>query len=225
MAITLDFYGGLFLEHQDAKIDVHLWKPKPVVVQLDGESDVALGRLLTAAAQLTFEGSPPEDRNELPIRPLSNIIPINYDSAAKTIRFQGGDIDGSGPPVTDRALKLFLETRKVEDREGQLQAFRQLSGISGRSGPVLQTLAEEFFAQPQEDLKYWVLGYHVTVELDDARVVPSGQAGSSYPLPDGARIIFDVEENSVIPHEPLNNPHVLERPPSRRRGRRQKKRR
>jgi hypothetical protein len=105
-----------------------------------------------------------------------------------------------------------------------MQAFRQLSGISGKPGPILQNLAEEFFAQSQEDLKYWVLGYHITVELDDARVVPSGQAGSSYPLPDGARIVFDVDENSMIPHEPLNNPHVLERPPTRRRRKRNRRR-
>ncbi len=220
MAITLDFYGGLFREHsnEDAKTDVHLWRPEPVVVQLDGESDVALGRLLTAVPQLAFEGSPSDESpDELPIRPLSDIIPINYDSAAKTISLQGGEISGSGPPVTDRALELFLEARKAENREDKLQAFRQLSGISGKPGPVFQNLAEEFFAQSQEDLKYWVLGYHITVELDEARVVPSGQAGSSYPLPDGARIIFDVDENSIIPHEPLNNPHVLERPPTRRR--------
>ncbi len=223
MVITLDFYGGLFLEHsnEDAKIDVHLWRPKPVVVQLDGESDVALGRLLTAAPQLDFEGSPSDEcQDELPIRPLSDIIPVNYGSAAKTIGFQGCEISGSGPPVTDRALKLFLEARKAENREDKLQAFRQLSGISGKPGPILQNLAEEFFAQPQEDLKYWVLGYHITVELDEARVLPSGQAGSSFPLPDGARIIFDVDENSIIPHEPLNNPHVLERPPTRRRKKR-----
>ena len=221
MAITLDFYAGLFLEHwnEDAKVDVHLWRPKPVSIQLDGESEVALGRLLTAAPQLTFEGSPPEDQYELPIRPLSDIIPISYESAAKTISFEGGEISGSGPPVTERALELFLEARKAENREDKLQAFRQLSGISGKSGPVLQNLAEEFFAQSLEDLKYWVLGYHITVELDEARVVPSGQAGSSYPLPDGARIIFDADENSIIPHEPLNNPHVMERPPTRRRKR------
>jgi len=220
MAITLDFYGGLFLEHsnEDAKIDVHLWRPKSVVVQLDGESDVALGRLLTAAPQLDFEGSPSDEcQDELPIRPLADIIPINYVSAAKTISFQGCEISGSGPPVTDQALKLFLEARKAENQEDQLQAFRQLSGISGKPGPVLQNLAEEFFAQPKEDLKYWVLGYHITVELNEAGVLPSGQAGSSFPLPDGARIIFDVDENSFIPHEPLNNPHVLERPPTRRR--------
>ena len=219
MAITLDFYGGLFLENEDAKIDVHLWRPKPVIVELDGETEVALGRLLAAATHLAFEGSP-EERYELPIRPLSDIIPINYDGAAKTINFLGGEIGGSGPPVTDRALKLFLEARKAENREDRLQAFLQLSGISGKPGPVLQDSAEEFFAQSQEDLKYWVLGYHITVELEEARVVPSGQAGSSYPLPDGARIIFDVDENSIIPHEPLNNPHVLERPPTRRRKKR-----
>ena len=221
MAITLDFYGGLFLENAtDAKIEVHLWRPKSVVVQLDGESDAALGRLLTAASQLNFEGSAAErNPDELPIRPLSDIIPINYASAAKTISFECGAIRGSGPPVTDRAVQLFLEARKAESREDKLQAFRQLSGISGKPGPVLQTLAEEFFAQPQEDLRYWVLGYRISVELDEARVVPSGQAGSSYPLPDGARIVFDADENSLIPHAPITNPHVLERPPSRRKKR------
>ena len=219
MAITLDFYGGLFLESGDTKVDVHLWRPRPVVVQMDGESEVALGRLLTAALHLAFDGSPSEDTYDLPLRPLSDIIPINYDGAAKTISFQGGEISGGGPPVTERALELFQEARKAANREDKLQAFRQLSGISGKPGPVLQGLAEEFFAQSPEDLRYWVLGYHITVELEEARVVPSGQAGSSYPLPDGARIIFDADENSIIPHEPLNNPHVLERPPSRRRKR------
>jgi hypothetical protein len=220
MAITLDFYGGLFIAHPrgegPGKVEVHMWRPKPAKVEVDGQLDAGLGRLLTAAPRLEFEGGPPEAREHLPIRRLSDIVPVNYESASKTISFQGGTITGNGPPVTDRALGLFKEAKRAQHLEYTPQAFRQLSGISGKPSQLLETLAQEFFAQKEEELRYWQLGYHIIVHLEDARVVPSGQAGSSYPLPDDARVVFDVDENSTIPHEPLNNPHVLERPPTRR---------
>jgi hypothetical protein len=34
------------------------------------------------------------------------------------------------------------------------------------------------------------------------------------PLPDGLRVEFPVDPQSTIPHYPLDNPHVLEQPPT-----------
>ena len=222
MAITLDFYGGLFVVNEGATdvVEVHFWKPRSVRIQVDGLPDHGLGRLLTLASELDFEGTPAANIEDVPIRPLSDILPVDYQSSVKTVRFTAGEMTGEGPPVTDRALHLFQEAKSATNGDDTLQTFRQLSGISGRTGPRLQTLADEFFAQETEELKYWQLGYHVTVEFSELHALPSGHTGSSYPLPDDAQIVFDTEETSTIPHQPSNNPHVLERPPTRRRRKR-----
>jgi peptidoglycan hydrolase-like protein with peptidoglycan-binding domain len=222
VAITLDFYGGLFVVTDRATevVEVHFWRPQSVKVQIGGLPDHGLGRLLTLASALDFEGTPTADIHDVPIRPLSDILPVDYQSSVKTVRFTPGEVAGDGPPVTDRALRLFQEAKSATNGDDTLQAFRQLSGISGKAGPRLQTLADEFFAQNEEELKYWQLGYHVTVDFSELHALPSGQTGSSYPLPDDARIVFDTEETSTIPHQPSNNPHVLERPPTRRRRKR-----
>lgn len=225
MAVKLDFYGGLFLVSpgggSSQKVEVRMWRPQPVKVEVGGQADTALERLLNVAPQLDFEGGPSTGPgHHLPIRRLSDILPVDYQSASKTVTFEGGSITGDGPPVAKNVLTLFEEAKRSKRLEDKLQAFRQLSGISGKPDKHLQSLAREFFEQKAEELRYWQMGYHITVELSEARVVPSGQAGSSYPLPDDARIVFDVEESSTIPHQPMNNPHVLERPPTRRGGRR-----
>ena len=222
MAITLDFYGGLFVVSERATdvVEVHFWQPRPVKIQVDGLPDHGLGRLLTLASQLDFEGTPTADIEHVPIRRLSDILPVDYQSSVKTIRFTAGEMNGEGPPVTDRALSLFQEAKSATNGDDTLQAFRQLSGISGKAGSRLQTLADEFFAQETEELKYWQLGYHIMVEFSELHALPGGHAGSSYPLPDDAHIVFDTEGTSTIPHQPQNNPHVLERPPTRRRRKR-----
>ena len=222
MAITLDFYGGLFVVNERAidAVEVHFWQPRPVKIEVDGLPDHGLGRLLTLASELDFEGTPTADIEDVPIRRLSDILPVDYQSSVKTIRFTAGEMNGEGPPVTDRALRLFQEAKSATNGDDTLQAFRQLSGITGKANSRFQTLADEFFAQNAEELKYWQLGYHITVEFSELHALPSGPTGSSYPLPDDAHIIFDTEETSTIPHQPSNNPHVLERPPTRRRRKR-----
>ena len=221
MAITLEFYGGLFVMSEKAtdEVKVHFWRPQPVKVQIDGLPDHGLARLLTVASQLDFEGTPAAESGDLPIRPLSDTLPVDYKSSTKTVGFTAGEITGAGPSATERALSLFQEAKSAATNGGErLQAFRQLSGISGKTGPQLQTLADEFFAQNAEALKYWQLGYHIAIDFLELHVLPSGHSGSSYPLPDDSRIVFDAEENSTIPHAPWDNPHVLERPPTRRGG-------
>jgi hypothetical protein len=225
MAVKLDFYGGLFLVSPGGgpsqKVEVRMWRPLPVKVEIRGQADTAMERLLNVAPQLDFEGGPSTGpRLRLPIRPLSHVLVVDYQSASKTVTFEGGGITGDGPPVANSVFNLFEEAKRSKRLEDKLQAFRQLSGISGKSDKHLESLAREFFEQKAEELRFWQMGYHITVELSEARVVPSGQAGASYPLADGAWIVFDVEEGSTIPHQPMHNPHVLERPPTRRGGRR-----
>jgi hypothetical protein len=171
------------------------------------------------ASQPDFEGTPVAGIDEVPVRRLSDVLPVDYRSSVKTIRFTAGEMNGDGPPVTERALHLFQVTRSRGNGDDVLAAFRQLSGISGKEDGRLQVLADEFFAQREDELKYWQLGYHVAVPFSDLHVSLNGHSGSSYPLPDDARIVFDAEETSSIPHRPLDNPHVLERPPTRRKKR------
>jgi hypothetical protein len=223
VAITLDFYGGLFVVDESAStnvVDVHFWRPQPVRVQVDGLPDHGLARLLTLASEADFEGTPIADIDEVPVRRLSDVLPVDYRSSVKTIRFTAGEMKGDGPPVTDRALLLFQEVGSGANGDDILLAFRQLSGISGRADARLQALADEFFAQGEDELKYWQLGYHITVQFSDLHMSLNGHSGSSYPLPDDARILFDAEETSLIPHQPSDNPHVLERPPTRRKKKR-----
>lgn len=219
MAITLDFFGGLFLlEETDSRIvEVHFWRPQPVRVLVDGLPDHGLSRLLSVSAELDLEGSPLAAIDEVPIRHLSETLPLDYQSTARRIRFTAGELEGDGPPVTESALLLFQQAKSATNGDDALEAFRKLSGISGRSDTRLQALAEEFFAQDEEELKYWQLGYRIKVAFSDLHARAGGPSGSSYPLPDDARIVFDAEETSSIPHLPLGNPHVLERPPTRRR--------
>ena len=57
MAITLEFYGGLFVvsEKDTDAVKVHFWRPQPVKVQIDGLPDHGLALLLTVASRLDFE--------------------------------------------------------------------------------------------------------------------------------------------------------------------------
>ena len=222
MAITLDFYGGLFVVDESGSthdVEVHFWRPQPVRVLVDGLPDHGLARLLTVASKPDFEGTPIAGIDEVPVRRLSEVLPVDYRSSVKRIHFTAGEMNGDGPPVTDRALHLFQEARSRTNGDDVLAAFRQLSGISGRTDEGLKALADEFFAQGEHELKYWQLGYHVTVQFSDLHVSLNGHSGSSYPLPDDTRILFDTEETSSIPHQPFDNPHVLERPPTRRKKR------
>jgi len=222
VAITLDFYGGLFVVDESGSthdVEVHFWRPQPVRVLVDGLPDHGLARLLTVASKPDFEGTPIAGIDEVPVRRLSEVLPVDYRSSVKRIHFTAGEMNGDGPPVTDRALHLFQEARSRTNGDDVLAAFRQLSGISGRTDEGLKALADEFFAQGEHELKYWQLGYHVTVQFSDLHVSLNGHSGSSYPLPDDTRILFDTEETSSIPHQPFDNPHVLERPPTRRKKR------
>lgn len=218
MAIRLDFFGGLFvLDEASQLVEVHFWRPQPVRVLVDGLPDHGLTRLLSASP-LHLEGTPLANVLEIPIRPLSDTIPVDYQSSVRTVRFTAGELQGDGPPVTESALRLFQQAKSATNGTDTLGPFRKLSGISGRSGPRLQALADEFFAQDAEELKYWQLGYRITVGFSELHA--EGPSGSSYPLPDDCRIVFDTEETSTIPHLPFDNPHVLERPPTRRKRKR-----
>ena len=222
MAIALDFYGGLFLVEGKASdvVEVHFWRPLAIKVQVDGLPDHGLSRLLTTASKLDFEGTPTANLEDVPIRRLSDILPVNYQSSVKSIRFTAGELKGDGPPVSNRARNLFEQAKSATNGDDTLQAFRQLSGISGRGDARLRTLADEFFAQDAEALGQWQLGYHITVKFSELHALIRGDSGQSYLLPDDARIVFDTEETSMIPHAPLDNPHVLERPPTRRKKKR-----
>lgn len=223
MAITLDFYGGLFVVDESETtrlVEVHFWRPRPVKVLVDGLPDHGLARLLTLASQADFDGSPLGEVDDVPVRPLSEAIPVDYRGSVKMVRFAAGKMSGDGPPVTDRARELFQQARNTSNGDDDLVAFRQLSGITGKNDARLRTLADEFFAQDVEELKFWQLGYHITVQFSELSTLLNGLSGSSYPIPDKAHILFDTEETSTIPHLPMNNPHVLERPPTRRKKKR-----
>jgi hypothetical protein len=145
------------------------------------------------------------------------LTPINYYDFRKTISFTGGLVTGLyDRELPWKELRSFAEPHDSDDINGMLKRFKQITGIKTNKydKAYKKGFVQEFYATP--DVRWWMKGYRIEVTLPKGTKVFKDNDATAIPgLVDGMRIEFPVAKDSPIPHGPMNNPHVLEQPPTR----------
>jgi len=224
MPITLVFRGGLFTVLPGTgparKIDVHMRLPEQVRVS-DAE-DRRLTELEVAwssATRLDFESSGSIKPETLPVRPISHLIPIDYHGFHKTVSFTGGTVSGKGSAVPRREIVRMTAVKKRAKHDEMLLEFKRFARISNHDHDqeYLKGLTRAFCERiDANELRCWMRGYTIEVKLATrgTKVVVNGRCSKAQGLLDGIRVEFPMDPQSTIPHYPLDNPHVLEEPPT-----------
>ncbi len=224
MSITLVFHGGLFTVLPGSglarKLDIHMRLPERVkVTDADGNRTPAMEAQWSAATRLDFETAAPLKPEKLLIRPISHLIPIDYQGFHKTIGVTGGTVSGVGKPVPRHVSVRMAAIKKRGNLKEMLREFKSFARITHHNHDIeyLDGMVQEFFNQiGTKELRTWMPEYHIEVKLPvrRTRVVVNGRRASAQQLPDGFRVEFPVDPRSTIPHYPLSNPHILEQPPT-----------
>lgn len=224
MPITLVFRGGLFTvlpgTGSARKVDVHMRLPEQVQV-LDSEENhlTKLEVAWSSATRLDFESPGSINPEDFPLRPISHLIPIDYHGFHKTVSFTGGRVSGKGSTVPRGEIMRMTAVKKRAKHDEMVREFKRFARISDRDHDqkCLKGLTEAFFERINaEELRCWMQGYTIEVKLATrgTKVVVNGRYSKGQALPDGIRVDFPMDPQSTIPHYPLNNPHVLEEPPT-----------
>lgn len=224
MPITLVFHGGLFTVLPGSgsahKLDVLMRLPERVkVIDADGVRTPALEGQWSAATRLDFETVAPLKPDRLPIRPISHLIPVDYQGFRKAIGVGGGTVSGVGIPVPRQVSVRMAAIKKRGNLKEMLREFKSFARITDHNHDVgyLDGMVQEFFDRiGGKELRTWMPDYRIEVKLPvrRTRVVVNGRRVSAQQLPDGYRVEFPVDPRSTIPHYPLSNPHILEQPPT-----------
>jgi hypothetical protein len=219
MSITLVFHGGLFVPFPGAgknrRVDVQLYSPRKIRVSAEGRVKSFENRL-NSPNTISFVSEAPLQPEVLPLRRISHLTPINHYDFKKTVSFTGGLVTGiydKEPPWKE--LKSFAEPQDPDNLNAMLKKFKLITGIKSNKydKAYKKGFVQEFYATP--DVRWWMKGYRIEVTLPKGTKVFKDNGATPIPgLVDGMRIEFPVAKNSPIPHGPLNNPHVLEQPPT-----------
>jgi hypothetical protein len=225
MPITLVFHGGLFTVLPGSgparKVDVHMRLPQPVrVIGKDGKRMTGWETDWSGADRIDFETPAALKPEILPIRPISYLIPIDYRGFRKVVGFSGGTVTGAGNSVPRKTAIRLNAVKSRGRREEMLQEFKRFAGVThhDHDQAYLNGMVQEFFERlSSKELRTWVGGYRIEVKLPVRGTVVNlnGRRRDAYrKLPDGLRIEFPIDPRSTIPHYPMDNPHVLEQPPT-----------
>jgi len=223
MAITLVFQGGLFTAlpgmGPTKKVDVHIRLLARVqVTDSKGEHLHDLEALLGSSVRADFEAGGGIRPAELPIRPVSHLIPVDYQCFRKTVSFNAGTVSGTGGSMPSKSPIVLTAVKKRADPGEMLEEFKRFTGIDGHEHDeeYIRRFVPEFYSwSSAKELRCWTPGYHIQVKLPGrgASVVLNGHTRKE--LPNGIRAEFVIQPDSTIPHFPLGNPHVMEAPPTR----------
>jgi hypothetical protein len=220
------FHGGLFCVLPGSgtlrRVDVHMRLCHCVEVRgPQGRRLRDAEVLLASAARVDFLSPSPLRPERMPVRPVSDVVPIDYQGFRKTVSFTGGTVAGVGRSASRAQLARLLTARARGGEEEMLHEFEAVAGGTGHhtsDGPdeTLRTLVASFFRDlTTEAVRRWLPGYRVEVRIPDrgARVVLNGRMAEPLAVPAGSSFEFLVDEKSVVPHFPASNPHFFERPP------------
>jgi hypothetical protein len=184
-----------------------------------GRRLVDLEALLSSAVRLDFQSDQAQGIRPLrvPVRPVSDAIPIDYQGFRKLVSFSSGTLFGTGRTVARNHLRRLLAVRRRGDPSEMRRAFESLTGTSdhSREADALMPLVENFFRSLRAAVvRRWLPGYRIRVRIAGQHI-QLGLNGRlpAWEVPSGARIDFRVDPHSTIPHYPSGNPHVLEHPP------------
>lgn len=225
MAVTLVFHGGLFsvlpCSGPLRRVDVHLRLAGRVEARSrHGRRLSELETILSSAVRIDFQsrdGRVGIRPARIPVRPVSDVIPIDYQGFRKTVSFSGGTLSGAGGKLATVRLSRLRTIKKRGDAAEMLRAFEALTGTRDdeHTPGALTPLVANFFASLRvEVVRRWLPGYRIEVRVAGRRVGAALNGRSpAHPIPSGSRIEFRVDPRSTIPHYPSGNPHVLEHPP------------
>ena len=223
MAITLVFHGGLFTVLPGTgpakKIDVHMrLLHRVVATDSKGKRLSDLEGILSASVRADFEGAGDIRPADLPIRAVSHLIPVDYQCFRKTVSFNAGTVSGAGGSLSSTTSRALAQVKERARPDEMLEEFKRFAGIDSHEHDqeYIERFLPKFYARTRaKDLRCWTPGYLIQVKLRGrgARVVLNGLSKND--LDDGLRVEFLMQPGSTIPHFPLNNPHVLEQPPTR----------
>jgi hypothetical protein len=225
MPITLVFRGGLFTVMPGTgpalKVDVHMRLPQPIqIIAKNGNRVSSLETSWNAASRIDFECKAVLKPTVLPIRPISHLIPIDYHGFHKTVGFTGGMLTGVGDPVPRTTTIRMNAVKNRASLEEMLHEFKLFAGVThhDHDQEYLNGMVQEFFERlSSRELRTWMPGYRIEVKLPirgTTAILNGRRPKRPQPLPDGLRVVFPIDPKSTIPHYPLNNPHVLEQPPT-----------
>jgi hypothetical protein len=179
-------------------------------------SDKDLLKQLGDATRIDFETDAVFNTNEIPIREISHIIPVDYRKFKKFVSFNGGDVT---PIPAQKEIELTEEAMGPLAQAGaKANLLAKTTRVKLGSGDYEQMLADEFHAQVNVGLhERWKFGYRIAAELPTlgTRIIIDGHHSS--PLRSSqsdTEIHFKVPDDNEIPHFPNSNPHVLEQPPT-----------
>jgi hypothetical protein len=223
MPITLVFHGGLFTALPGTgptkKVDVHIRLLERVqVTDSKGEHLPDLEASLGTAVRADFEAGGGIRPDELPIRPVSHLIPVDYQSFRKAVSFNAGTVSGTGGSMPSKSPIVLTAVKKRADPTEMLEEFKRFAGIDGHEHDreYIERFVPEFYSWASaKELRCWTSSYLIQVKLPGrgAKVVLNGHTRQE--LPNGIRVEFLIQPGSTIPHFPLGNPHVMEAPPTR----------
>jgi hypothetical protein len=173
----------------------------------------------SSATRLDFESPGSITPESLPLRPISHLIPIDYHGFHKTVSFTGGRVSGKGSAVPRAEIMRMTAVKKRAKQDEMLREFKRFARISNHDHDqeYLKGLTQAFFERINaEELRCWMQDYSIEVKLASrgTQVVVNGRRSKAQVLPDGIRVVFPMDPKSTIPHYPLDNPHVLEEPPT-----------
>jgi hypothetical protein len=224
MPITLVFRGGFFTDlpgcGESRKVDVHMRMPEQVkVTDSNKKRDTTLENALSSASRIDFISKASLKPAILPIRRLSHLIPIDYHGFHKTVSFTGGTVTGSGKAVPRPDLMRITAAKKRADRDEMLVVFKRYNRVTSddHDQEFMRGMVQEFFSRANaKELRTWRADYCIEVKIPTSplTVLRNGRQ-ANLSISNGTKIEFPVDPTSTIPHYPLNNPHVMERPPTR----------
>jgi hypothetical protein len=225
MPITLCFHGGFFTVLSGGgmpmKVDVHMRMPEEVkVFGPNKKRDPDLEACLSSASRIDFVSKAQLRPDVLPIRRISHITPVDYHGFHKVVGFIGGTVTGVGKPVPDHKLERLRAAKKRADAGEMTAEYERFAGVNHHHDSKqksVQYLIQHFFNNlSARELRRWSPGYFVEVKMSSAttKVIVNGRCSKARSLQNDTRIEFPVDPDSSIPHYPLNNPHVLEQPPT-----------
>jgi hypothetical protein len=147
------------------------------------------------------------------------LVPVDYHGFHKVVSFTGGTVSGNGKTVPNSDLERLTFARESADDNEKLTVFKQYNRVTcdDHDHELMNGMVQEFFEQAdEEEFRCWKEDYcvQVDIKLTGLRVLVNGRRIDET-ISNGTTVEFPIDPESTIPHYPLGNPHVLERPPTR----------
>lgn len=222
MSSKLVFHGGLFVVLPGAKdrnkVDVLMRTPEPVgVIDQQAQNNLpGWESKLSSASRLDFLSEQGKlNVKQLSLRRVSHAMPVNYNDFHKNVGFNAGFIrDEFQGNIPANATAIFADAQAADEPDELLKHYKRLfpDVPANHDESLKKGIVQSFGSSPS--VQMWLLGYRIEVDLPkDFEVLVNGRVESSWPKQD-LDIVFSVHPGSVVPHYPLDNPHVLEQPPT-----------